>query len=574
MIDVRVASHRCLRSGTSFESTRAALAIVGLVALGLAAGCATRAPGPASGAATSTAIDADEDAPGKPILPPAPQPPDGIWLTDEQGRQYFVEKIPRSQARRLDAHNVRTLWSIPLDVVREDDEYFYFKLYRVPDEPVPAAPTGPSAAELAQIEASYRVEIPTGPPLAFRNFGEGLPTSGQWREGFAIADVNGDGHLDIVHGPARKSFGTPAIFLGDGAGHWKRWQGIEWPKLAYDYGDVQVGDFDGDGHADLALAVHLSGLMVLLGDDAGHFRDGGAGLDFAVPGQAVPPGFSSRRLRVVDWDRDGHTDILALGEGPRLLPAMRTKDARQAASGAHGLVLYRRGADGRWQRTDQGTDTQQNFGPAMALADFDGDGRIDVAAGTGFFGRRDLVSLHQPDGSWRAEDVSALRANAYVKAVAAADIDGSGRAVLAVGYLSFEGEVWRTGVDVLRRAGTGQWTRTALAVATETPPVHALAFGDVDGDGMRELVAVTEDGSTWLFHGSAGGAFERVPSAIPAHSERCSAAHVEVADLDGDGRGEVVESFADEVDPGPAGDRRDCPSQGGIQAWKLAGRAD
>ena len=210
----------------------------------------------------------------------------------------------------------------------------------------------------------------------------------------------------------------------------------------------------------------------------------------------------------------------------------------------------------------------------MALADFDGDGRTDVAAGTGFFGRRDLVSLGQPDGSWRAEEVPALRANAYVKAVAAADIDGTGRAALAVGYLSMEGDVWRSGVDVLRRSAAGEWTRTALVAAKETPPAHALGFGDIDGDGVRELVAVTEDGSTWLFHGRGGGAFERVPSAIPRHPEHCSAAHVEIADLDGDGRGEVVESFADEVDPGPAGDRRECPSQGGIQVWKLAGRGD
>ncbi len=569
MIGMRAGFPCRLRQGfTSVHGARWGTAL-GLLALVTALGCAAKAP---SGSAADDR--ADEGATEKPIVPPGPTPPDGHWLTDDQGRQYFVEKLPRTQAKRIDANTVRTVWSIPIDVVREDEQYFYYKLYRVPDEPVPAVPTGPSAEELARTEASYRVDLPTGKPMRFQDFGKGLPKEGQWREGFAIADMNHDGHLDLVHGPARKSFGAPAIFLGDGAGSWKRWQGVDWPKLAYDYGDVQVGDLDGDGHADIALAVHLCGLMVLLGDDAGHFRDGGAGLDFGVPGHGSPPGFSSRRLRLTDWDHDGHTDILALGEGPRLLPAMRAKDSRQAASGAHGLVLYRRGADGRWQRTDQGTDSQQNFGPALALADFDGDGRTDIAAGTGFYGRRDLVSLGQPDGSWRAEEVPVLRANAYVKAVAAADIDGSGRAALAVGYLSFDGEMWRTGVDVLRRTAAGEWSRAALAVAEATPSVHALAFGDVDGDGVRELVAVTEDGSAWLFRGRAGGAFERVPAGIPQHPDKCSAAHVEGVDLDGDGRGEVIESFADEVDPGPAGDRRECPSEGGIQAWKLAERGD
>ena len=58
----------------------------------------------------------------------------------------------------------------------------------------------------------------------FVPFGAGLPTSGQWREGFRIADLNHDGHPDIVHGPPRKQPGPPVIFLGDGKGGWTRWR--------------------------------------------------------------------------------------------------------------------------------------------------------------------------------------------------------------------------------------------------------------------------------------------------------------------------------------------------------------
>src|SRR5260370_861172 len=47
-------------------------------------------------------------------------------------------------------------------------------------------------------------------------FGRGLPDKGQWRQGFAIADMNGDGHPDLILPPPRGVPGVPEIFLGDG----------------------------------------------------------------------------------------------------------------------------------------------------------------------------------------------------------------------------------------------------------------------------------------------------------------------------------------------------------------------
>ena len=52
-------------------------------------------------------------------------------------------------------------------------------------------------------------------------FDAGLPHEGQWRNGFDIADMNGDGLLDIVHGPPRKGDRRPHVFLGDGKGNWR-----------------------------------------------------------------------------------------------------------------------------------------------------------------------------------------------------------------------------------------------------------------------------------------------------------------------------------------------------------------
>src|SRR5207237_347579 len=66
---------------------------------------------------------------------------------------------------------------------------------------------------------------------------DGLPTSGSWRNSLAVADMNGDGFVDLVTPPQRGgSNGLPTIFLGDGKGHWTPWQ-TQWP-YRIDYGSV------------------------------------------------------------------------------------------------------------------------------------------------------------------------------------------------------------------------------------------------------------------------------------------------------------------------------------------------
>jgi hypothetical protein len=286
---------------------------------------------PRAGAATAAAVP--PKAPPQPVPAVTPtaapegyrkglEPPDGKWLKDKDGRQYFLEKLDKSGPfLRLKDHWIKTRWGINVEVVKEDDKYFYYKVFKVDEKANPPSmlPPPPTAEEIEKVKASYAANIPEAHRLSFVSFGEGLPTSGQWRDGFDIADMNGDGHLDIVHGPARKSFGRIAIFLGDGKGHWRRWSEAKYPDLPYDYGDAAVADFNGDGKPDVALAMHLRGLVVLLGDGKGNFTNWSKGLDLHVAGTGNDDaGFSTRALVAIDWNHDGRPDILALGEGPRL----------------------------------------------------------------------------------------------------------------------------------------------------------------------------------------------------------------------------------------------------------------
>ncbi|HEX3557233.1 MAG TPA: VCBS repeat-containing protein [Thermoanaerobaculia bacterium] len=546
-----------------------ALAVAVLLALGVAglphAGAAPAAAKPKTKAKAATPAatpaTADDKNPGY-----GPQPPDGKWLKDKEGRQYFLDKLPKDGPfLRLSDHRIQTRWGIAVDVAKEDDQFFYFKVYKSTGSFDTSRPA-PTQEEVQKLVASYAVDVPEAHRLSFVNFGQGLPASGQWRNGFDIADMNGDGHLDIVHGPARKSMGPPVIFLGDGKGHWRRWSEAKFPPLPYDYGDAVVADFNGDGKPDIALAMHLRGFVVLVGDGKGNFTNWSQGLDLHVAGSGKDDqGFSSKALVAIDWNHDGRPDLLALGEGPRL--NLTGGNARpDVKTQSFGTAIYLNQGDGTWVRKDQGTSGHENFGDDVTVGDFNGDHRKDFAEGTNTQGRRALVNYAREDGGWNTTEIDQIRPGSYVRSVTAADFNGDGLDDLVVGYMSFEQSAWRTGIDVLFAHADGTWTRLPLAVEEGRREVSALAHGDLDGDGKTDLVALTGDGETWIFYGDGKGGFVRETSAgIPPYPGGCRGYHVQLADLDGDGRDEIVMEFAGENSPMFAPDL--CPSGGGLQAW-------
>jgi len=390
------------------------------------------------------------------------------------------------------------------------------------------------------------------PSLRFVRFDAGLPTSGQWREGFRIADMNGDGHPDIVHGPARKQAGPPVIFLSDGKGSWTLWKEARFPSLAYDYGDVEVADFNRDGHLDIALAIHLHGLFVLTGDGHGNFQDASAGLRSADGASD----FSSRAIRAVDWNGDGLPDLVAVSEG---LGA----GASRPLADRDGVVVFLNQRDKGWRKSDRAL-SKGIFSDSITLGDFDGDGHIDIATGSNVMDRRDLVTL------WRANGVAAPLAldfsglHQYVQAVVAGDFDNDGKDDLAVAYLSLENETWYSALDLFYSRAGGKWERHGLLKEPTRDGPLTLASGHLLNKDERDLVALTARGETLVFLSDGHGL---VKNAVPLPSYGCRGSHVALADLDGDGRDEIVASFADEPAGFGAG-ATGCTSGGGIAAWK------
>lgn len=536
---------------------------------------AARAAADAAAKAAVEAEKAAKDAAKAAEAETAEPEPERDWKVDLMGRRYYVEKIRKpAMWTRIDEETVRLRYGMILKLVDEDEDYFYYKMFDT--KPVEPARKEPSEEELAAAAATYEAEeLPSGDKLELVPFDEGLPKSGLWRHGFDVADMNGDGHLDIVHGSPRKLDGTPPrIFLGNSLGSWRLWEEATFPEEPYDYGDVAVADFDGDGRQDVVLGMHARGLLVLVQESPGKFKSWSRGIELERPGHSGVPAFTSREVEAVDWNGDGRPDVVGLAEGPRGIQHVELP-------GATGIVVYLNQGDGTWKKVEE--EEPLMFGYHLELADMNRDGRTDFVTSSSRYASRDLVDLHQEDDTWQKRWIDAVRPFGWIWAVAVDDFDGDGRQDIAYSYLNQELKVQRWGLEVLlaREAKTpeeaqqieekgefGVWERRML-VGGETSQgrtdIFSLDAGDLDGDGRLDLVASTSEGQLLIFRGTAGGRFEREEEPERAETNPgCRGYGLLLTDLDGDERPEVIASYSGE----------ECrPAGGGIYAWKAVVRS-
>ena len=298
---------------------------------------------------------------------------------------------------------------------------------------------------------------------------------------FFVADFNGDGKADVAFSVGSR------IYLGDGTGNFSA--PVTVPACATGEtppGISAIGDFDGDGKADL-----ICGTSVLLNNGDGTFR-------------TVPGTLDGQAVLVADFNRDAKPDVLvtlATGElavvlgrgngtfGPGIpildstnLQTVRTGDfnddsridlAALSADGTAIIVLPGRG-DGTFGPAIITTGAP---GPITAVADFNRDGKQDLAAG-------DAVLAGNGDGTFRYPvflgvvtqtcDPRQFVACDYRRAATAvADFNGDGLPDIAAGYV-VEGLTPNraASVSILLNDGPGDgFAATGLSSATWNWPV-------------------------------------------------------------------------------------------------------
>jgi hypothetical protein len=270
--------------------------------------------------------------------------------------------------------------------------------------------------------------------------------------------------------------------------------------------------------------------------------------------------FSSHALVAVDWDGDGHVDLVALAEGPRL--GMR-RGASADVGSSTGLVLYRNQGDATWQKK---TGSPSLAGDTLVLAPSRPDGRPWLVAGSITRGQSDLVV--RPGDPFTLEGLPGLRPGATVRAVALADFDGDGQEGAAVAYDSYEGDQWRSGVDLVVRRPDGSVERRTIFAQDGAQGVTALGAGDLDGDRRPDLVALSGHGEVLVLRNAGGGAFTREDVQLTERIVGCRGYDVQVRDLDRDGLADIVAGFAGEPEGLGLLRTAGCPEEGSLRAWR------
>lgn len=213
-----------------------------------------------------------------------------------------------------------------------------------------------------------------------------------------LADVNGDGNLDVVESGSDAT----SVLLGNGDGTFQ-------PSIAtpMTIGLFALGDVNGDGMLDIASTYYPDNtgpVYVALGNGDGTFQ----------AQSAVATGFDHPyATAAADVNGDGSLDLVVANTG-------------QYAGGNTVSILLGNGDGTFQQRTDYGTGVSPFD---VAVADLNGDGKLDLATANADSNSASVL-LGNGDGTFQAQATYAT--GSYPFAISVGDLDGNGIPDLAM----------------------------------------------------------------------------------------------------------------------------------------------
>ena len=293
----------------------------------------------------------------------------------------------------------------------------------------------------------------------------------------AIGDMNGDGNMDLAVANFVPGLGEPgnvSVLLGNGDG---TFQNAVYYSVGYKTKFIAIDDLNRDGDLDLAVADESGSVLVLLGNGDGTFQS------------AVSYGASSgpRSVAIRDLNRDGNLDLAVAN--------LETDPFDDGIVLSNNISVLLGNGDGSFQ-------TAVNYdatGVSVAIGDLNDDGNLDLVTEAS-------VLLGNGDGTLQ----DATQHDAQGGSVALGDLDGDGDLDLVT-----------DGVSVLLGNGDG----TFEAAVNYTAGGSSIAIGDLNGDGNPDLAT----SGAFVLLGNGDGTFQAAVNYIAVGQ------YVAIGDLNGDG---------------------------------------
>jgi tetratricopeptide (TPR) repeat protein len=335
--------------------------------------------------------------------------------------------------------------------------------------------------------------------------------------GACMLDVTGDGHMDLV----LMQTGAQAIRVlhAKGDGSFEAWDaaaaGLNAAGRAV---ACAVGDYDGDGLNDLAVALD-DRLVLFRNLGKGKFKDVTA--EAGLEARNRPSG-----ITFVDYDHDGDLDLFLTG-------------APTAAGGAPN-VLWRNNGNKTFTEWTEPTGLGGSGTTAAAiLTDFNNDRAVDLAV-TGD-GASPLIYVNPREGKYPTQPLYGEALPATV-GIAVLDYNKDGWMDIAVTHAGAPGlTLWRNvpGPENIGR----RFERVELPLKDAVRGWGVTAI-DIDNDGWIDLAAIveTKDGAeVRVFRNRGDGSFEDVSHALGLDSVKLQAPRgLIAANVDGDGAADLI----------------------------------
>jgi hypothetical protein len=309
-------------------------------------------------------------------------------------------------------------------------------------------------------------------------------------ESVAVGDFNGDGKLDLVVANYF-SYSFPgnsdvSVLMGNGDGTFQPARNFETGPSSTP-SSVAVGDFTGNGKLDI-VETNNDGGSVLLGNGDGTFQPA---KNFTLPSVAVP-GYSGTQLptsvAVGDLNGDGKLDLVVTGTannglGERYQPSFDFVN-----------VLLSNG-DGTFR--DASTVEVPGGAVALALGDFLGNGKLDVATTTT---TGVALLLNRGDGTLGAPTTFATAGTP--QSVVVGDLNGDGKLdVVTANYNP-------TGSSLSVLPGNGDGTFQAAHTFASGDNLFELTLADFNHDGKLDIAGINGQGSVGVLLGNGDGTFQ------------------------------------------------------------------